>query len=149
VKITELNQAYELLVPLLGTGAALIFALALLFAGISSSVTAGMAGGSIYAGIFAEPYDIKDNHTKTGVLLTLIGATIVIFFVSDPFMGLVYSQMLLSIQLPITVFTLIYLTSKKSIMGDYVNTTSEKISLWAVGLIVAILNVLLFASFFA
>jgi manganese transport protein len=149
VKITELNQAYELLVPLLGTGAALIFALALLFAGISSSVTAGMAGGSIYAGIFAEPYDIKDNHTKTGVLLTLIGATIVIFFVSDPFMGLVYSQMLLSIQLPITVFTLIYLTSKKSIMEDYVNTTSEKISLWAVGLIVAILNVLLFASFFA
>jgi len=149
VKITELNQAYELLTPLLGSGAALIFALALLFAGISSSVTAGMAGGSIYAGIFAEPYDIKDNHTKVGVLLTLVGATIIIFFITNPFMGLVYSQMLLSIQLPITVFTLIYLTSKRSIMGDYVNTTFEKISLWTVGIIVAVLNVLLFASFFA
>ena len=108
-----------------------------------------MAGGSIYAGIFAEPYDIKDNHTKVGVLLTLVGATIVIFFISDPFMGLVYSQMALSIQLPITVFTLIYLTSKKSVMGTYVNSTFEKISLWTVGLIVALLNVLLFASFFA
>jgi len=82
-------------------------------------------------------------------LLTLVGATILIFFISDPFMGLVYSQMALSIQLPITVFTLIYLTSKKSIMGEYVNTISEKISLWAVGIIVGLLNILLFASFFA
>lgn len=149
VKITELGQAHELLIPLLGSGAAILFALALLFAGIASSVTAGMAGGSIYAGIFAEPYDIKDNHTKIGVLLTLVGATILIFFISDPFMGLVYSQMALSIQLPITVFTLIYLTSKKSIMGEYVNTFSEKISLWVVGIIVGLLNILLFASFFA
>ena len=78
-----------MLVPMLGSGAAIIFALALLFAGISSSVTAGMAGGSIYAGIFSEPYDIKDNHTKTGVLITLVTAAILILFISDPFKGLV------------------------------------------------------------
>jgi len=64
-------------------------------------------------------------------------------------MGLVYSQKALSIQLPIPVFTLIYLTSKKSVKGTYDNSTFEKISLWIVGLIVAFLYVLLFASFFA
>jgi manganese transport protein len=148
IKITQLEQAYELLTPLLGSGAAVLFALALLFAGISSSVTAGMAGGSIYAGIFAEPYNIKDKHSKTGVLVTLVGATILIFFISDPFMGLVYSQMIFSIQLPITVFTLIFLTSNKEVMGDYVNTTKDKISLWSVGIIVTILNVYLLLSFF-
>jgi len=148
IKITELAQAQQMLVPLIGSNAALIFAIALLFAGIASSVTAGMAGGSIYAGIFHEPYDVKDIHTKTGVLITLIVATILIFFISDPFKGLIISQMILSIQLPITIFTLIYLTSKKEIMREYVNTRNEKIALWLVGLVVTALNVLLLISFF-
>ena len=146
VKITELGQAQQMLVPMLGSGAAIIFALALLFAGISSSVTAGMAGGSIYAGIFSEPYDIKDNHTKTGVLITLVTAAILILFISDPFKGLVYSQMLLSIQLPITVFTQIYLTSSKKVMGQYANSTKDKIALWSVALCVTALNIALFIS---
>jgi len=146
VKITELGQAQQMLVPMLGSGAAIIFALALLFAGISSSVTAGMAGGSIYAGIFSEPYDIKDNHTKTGVLITLVTAAILILFISDPFKGLVYSQMLLSIQLPITVFTQIYLTSSKKVMGEYANSTKDKIALWSVALCVTALNIALFIS---
>ncbi|MEI7667363.1 MAG: Nramp family divalent metal transporter [Erysipelotrichaceae bacterium] len=148
IKITELAQAEQMLIPLIGSNAALIFAIALLFAGIASSVTAGMAGGSIYAGIFHEPYDVKDVHTKTGVLITLVVATILIFFISDPFKGLIISQMILSIQLPITIFTLIYLTSKKEIMREYVNTRNEKIALWSVGLIVTALNVLLVMSFF-
>ena len=46
--VTELEQAAAMLEPMLGRAAFLIFALALLFAGLSSSVTAGMAGGSIY-----------------------------------------------------------------------------------------------------
>jgi len=146
VKITQLGQAQQMLVPMLGSGAAIIFALALLFAGISSSVTAGMAGGSIYAGIFSEPYDIKDNHTKTGVLITLVTAAILILFISDPFKGLVYSQMLLSIQLPITVFTQIYLTSSKKVMGEYANSTKDKIALWSVALCVTALNIALFIS---
>jgi len=146
VKITQLDQAQQMLVPMLGSGAAIIFALALLFAGISSSVTAGMAGGSIYAGIFSEPYDIKDNHTKTGVLITLVTAAILILFISDPFKGLVYSQMLLSIQLPITVFTQIYLTSSKKVMGVYANSTKDKIALWSVALCVTALNIALFVS---
>ena len=124
-----------------------IFALALLFAGISSSVTAGMAGGSIFAGIFGKDYDIDDIHTKLGIGITLIGAAITIFFITNPFKGLIYSQMLLSIQLPITIFLQIYLTSSKKVMGKYANSTLNKITLWIIGLIVTGLNIMLLLSF--
>lgn len=143
IQVTELEQAQILLKPLLGNAAAIIFAIALLFAGISSSVTAGMAGASIFAGLFDEPYNIHDKHTKVGVLVTIIPALIIIFFVSNPFKGLVYSQMLLSVQLPITIFTQIYLTSSKKVMGEYKNTRWENIVLWVIGAIVAVLNIVL------
>lgn len=147
IVVTDLSQAEAMLSPLLGNMAGIIFAVALLFAGLSSSITAGMAGGSIFAGIFAEPYDIKDSHTKSGVLLTMIPATLIIFLISSPFDGLIYSQMLLSIQLPITIFALIYLTSSKKVMGKYANSKGNKTALWCIGLIVTILNIALLVSY--
>ena len=100
ISVGSLEQAQSMLRPLLGSASAIIFALALLFAGVSSSVTAGMAGGSIFAGLYKEPFDIQDSHTKLGVGVTLIGGLIAIFFIKNTFQGLVWSQMLLSIQLP-------------------------------------------------
>lgn len=148
ITVTTLEQARLLLEPLVGNYSSLLFALSLLFSGIASSITAGMAGGSIFAGIFKEPYDIKDKHTKTGVLITIILALITIFFVSDPFKGLIYSQILLSIQLPITLFLQIYLTSSKEIMGKYSNNLSDKIILYIIAGVVTILNIMLLLSFF-
>ncbi|MFL0269906.1 Nramp family divalent metal transporter [Candidatus Clostridium radicumherbarum] len=145
--VTALDQAQNMLRPLLGSTASIIFALALMFAGLSSSVTAGMSGGSIFAGLYGEPYDIKDNHTKLGVAITLLAAVIVIFFVKDPFNGLVLSQMLLSIQLPFTIFLQIYLTSSKKVMGRYVNGRLDTISLWIIGVIVTLLNIALLISY--
>jgi len=143
INVTELQQAQTMLKPLLGSSAAVVFAIALLFAGISSSVTAGMAGGTIFAGIFKEPYDIKDWHSKLGVGITMILAALIIQFITDPFKGLVYSQMLLSIQLPITIFLQIYLTSSKKIMGAHANDLKDRILLWLTGITVVVLNVLL------
>ena len=60
IGVEELQQAKSLLEPLLGNQAATIFALALLMAGISSTVTSGMAAGSIFAGMFGESYHVKD-----------------------------------------------------------------------------------------
>lgn len=147
IHVTALDQAQNMLRPLLGNTASLIFALALLFAGLSSSVTAGMAGGSIFAGLYGEPYDIKDNHTKIGVAITLLAAVMIIFFISKPFSGLVFSQMLLSIQLPFTIFLQIYLTSSKKVMGVYANSRLDNIALWVIGIIVTILNVALLISY--
>ncbi|AKN31380.1 Mg2+/Co2+ transporter [Clostridium carboxidivorans P7] len=143
INITDLGQARQMLEPLLGRGAAVIFAIALLFAGISSTITAGMAAGSIFAGIYKEPYDINDPHTKIGVGATLITAILIIFFIEDPFKGLIYSQMFLSIQLPITVFLQIYLTSSKKVMGKYSNDVFSKIVLGIIAVIITILNLML------
>jgi len=142
--VEELQQAKNLLEPLLGKSAALIFALALLFSGISSSITSGMAGGSIFAGIFSEPYDTKDKHTKTGIGISLIIAVIIIFMLTDLFKGLIISQMVLSIQLPFTIFLQIYLTSSKKVMGAYSNKLYTKIILLIIGAIVTYLNIRLF-----
>jgi len=49
VQVTELQQAKELLSPLLGSNAVVVFAVALLFAGIASTITSGMAAGTIFA----------------------------------------------------------------------------------------------------
>lgn len=147
IHVSELSQAQEMLKPLLGNAASIVFALALLFSGISSSITAGMAGGSIFAGIYKEPYDIKDDHTKIGVGITLIISVIIIFFIKNPFQGLIYSQMFLSIQLPISIFLQIYLTSSKKVMGKYANSKSGNIVLWSIGLIVTGLNIALLLSY--
>ena len=98
IEVTALQQAKEILQPLLGSNAGTIFAVALLCAGIASTITSGMAGGSIFAGLFGEPYDIRDNHSRLGVLLSLTVALLIIFMVSDPYRGLIISQMVLSIQ---------------------------------------------------
>ena len=143
VKVDDLAQATEMLRPLLGNSAALLFAVALLFAGISSTATAGMAGGSIFAGIFGEPYDVRDYHSWHGVLLTYWLAVAIILFIDDPFSGLIYSQMALSVQLPWTIALLLYLTSSKKVMGKYANSLWLKIILGFIGVIVIALNVML------
>lgn len=148
VRVTDLQQAESMLKPLLGGSASFIFALALLFSGIASSITAGMAGGTIFAGMFEEAYDINDKHTKIGIGITFIFALLAVFFIKDPFSGLLLSQMFLSIQLPITIFLQIYLTSSRKVMGKHANTGSENIMLWIVGIIVTVLNIMLLKSYF-
>ena len=146
IAVDELDQAQQLLVPLVGNNAGIIFAGALLLAGISSTITSGIAGASIFAGLYGEAYNHKDLHSKLGVLLSFIPALLIIFVVGDPFKGLIYSQMLLSIQLPITVFTQVYLTSSKKVMGKFVNSRSTTIILVTLGALVTFLNIALLIS---
>jgi manganese transport protein len=143
MQVTELAQASAMLRPLLGNTASFVFGFGLLLAGFSSSITAGMGGGTIFAGLYCEPYDIKDIHTKVGILIPLLGSLLVIFFIQNPFQALVISQVLLSVQLPWTIFLQISLTSSKKIMGKYANSKIDKIVLWSTGLFIAFLNVFL------
>lgn len=144
--VEELQQAKSLLDPLLGNSAGIIFALALLMAGVSSTITSGMAAGSIFAGMFGESYHIKDIHSKIGVILSLGIALILIFFIDNPFNGLIISQMVLSIQLPFTVFLQVGLTSSKKIMGDYANSRWSTFILYTIAIVVSILNIMLLFS---
>ena len=146
IKVSEIQQAESLLRPLLGNNASVVFALALLLSGISSTITSGMAGGSIVSGMYKEPYDIKDNHSRVGVLVSLLGALLLIFFVKDPFKGLILSQVFLSIQLPFTVAMQVYLTSSPKVMGKYVNSISTQIMLWLITGLVTFFNLWLLVS---
>ena len=144
--VTALEDAEALLTPLIGPWAGTLFALALLFAGVASSATAGMAGASIFAGMWGESYDMKDFHTRLGLGLTYGPALALIFFVSDSFTALLWSQMFLSLQLPITIFLQLYMTSNRAIMGKFVNRRGTSILLWGIGLFVTVLNVYLLVS---
>ena len=146
IQVEELQQAKSLLEPLLGNSAAVVFALALLMAGISSTITSGMAAGSIFAGIFGESYHIKDSHSQVGVILSLGIALLLIFFIGDPFKGLLISQMILSIQLPFTVFLQVGLTSSRKVMGQYVNSKWSTFVLYAIAAVVTVLNIMLLVS---
>jgi len=146
--VSELQQANQLLAPLLGSNAAIVFAVALLFAGVASTITSGMAAGTIFAGMYKEPYDIKDNHSRVGVAISLVIAFGIILLITNPFQGLIISQMILSIQLPFTIFLQVYLTSSEKVMGKYKNSTHSKILLYSLGVIVAVLNIALFVSLF-
>lgn len=146
VKVEELQQAQSLLEPLLGSQAALVFALALLMAGISSTVTSGMAAGSIFAGMFGESYHVKDIHSRVGILLSLGVALVVILFIDNPFQGLIFSQMVLSIQLPFTIFLQVWLTSSRRVMGAYVNSRWSTWVLYTMAVVVSVLNIALLFS---
>jgi manganese transport protein len=147
IQVNELQQSEKLLAPLLGTNATLVFAIALLFAGIASSITSGMAGGSIVSGMYSEPYDVRDNHSRIGVFISLVGALIMIFFIGNPFKALILSQVFLGIQLPFTVAIQIYLTSSKKVMGKYANSPFLITVLSLIAGIVTILNVKLLVDF--
>ena len=144
--VSELEQAQELLRPLLGAHAGTIFAVALLLAGVASSVTSGMAGGIMTSGMAGEPYNIRDKHSLAGAAGSLLLGLAIIWCISDPFQGLLYSQMLLSIQLPITMAALIYLTSSSAVMGKYANPPASRWLLITLTAIVTALNVMLFIS---
>ena len=145
--VEELQQAQSLLTPLLGEAASIVFALALLMAGISSTITSGMAAGSIFAGIFGESYHIKDIHSRVGVLLSLGIALLIIFLIDNPFYGLIISQMILSMQLPFTVFLQVSLTSSKRVVGNHANSRWSSFVLYTIAAIVSILNIMLLVGF--
>lgn len=147
ILVDDLQQAKSLLDPLLGSNAGVVFALALLFAGVSSTMTSGIAAGSIFAGMYNEPYNIKDIHSRMGIIISLGVALLIIFAIDNPFMGLIISQAILSMQLPVTVFLQVRLTSSEKVMGKYANRPFTKWILYTIAAIVTFLNVLLLISF--
>lgn len=146
IQVTELPQAYALLIPLLGEKAGFIFAGGLFFAGFSSSITAGMAGGTIAAGICGKEYNIKEQCTKFGILISILGGAAVIFFVENILNAMILSQALLCFQLPITIASQLYLTSSQKVMGEFKNRWSTSLTIAAMGIFVTILNIYLLAT---
>lgn len=114
--IESIEEAHRTLAPLLGAGASLAFAVALLCSGLASSTTGTLAGQIILEGFLNVRISLWARR-----LITMIPALIVIALNIDPLMILVLSQAFLSLQLPFAVVPLIWFTRRRSVMGSYVN----------------------------
>lgn len=148
VIVTDVIQAADTLRPLAGNLAELLFAVALICAGISSSITACLTGGTVFSGFLGKEIDPQNSWFRAGVLISAVPAIILILFLKDTFSALIWSQVVLSIQLPLTIIPLILLTRSRRVMGAYANKRFENLLLYVCGAIIIFLNVLLLVSFF-
>jgi manganese transport protein len=118
--VATLEGAHVTLIPLFGSFAALVFAIALLSAGISSSITGTLAGQSVMDGLtdFKIPLWFRRLITR---FINLIPLTVAILLGIEPLNVLVYSQAVLSILLPLPIIPLLIFGANKEIMGELVN----------------------------
>ena len=117
--VATLDQAYTTLIPLFGNFAALVFALALLSAGISSSVTGTLAGQSVMDGLTGFKISLWVRRLITR-FINVIPVTIAILLGIEPLRILVLSQVALSLLIPLPLIPLIMYTSNKNIMKELV-----------------------------
>jgi manganese transport protein len=121
--VMDIDQAYNLLAPVAGTAfAAILFGLALLASGQSSTFTGTIAGQVIMEGFLELKIPCWQRRLITRVL-ALGPAMVGVLTLGDHAIGkmLVGSQVVLSLQLPFAMYPLISLTGKRRLMGDFVN----------------------------
>lgn len=140
--VAEIQDAYKLLSPLLGVGAAsAIFGFALLASGQSSALTATLAGQIVMEGFLhlRLPSWLRRLATR---MLAVIPTLVAIIFWGDQSTGslLIASQVVLSLQLSFAVIPLIMFTSDRRLMGEFVNPLWLKIFASAVAVIIVSLN---------
>jgi len=140
--VAEIQDAYQLLSPLLGVStASAIFGIALLASGQSSTLTATLAGQIVMEGFIQMrlPPWIRRLATR---LIAIVPALIAIIFFGDKSTGnlLVFSQVILSLQLSFAVIPLVMFTSNRRLMGEFVNPLWLKFSAWFVAIIIVSLN---------
>ncbi len=143
--VADINDAYRLLAPVLGTTlASVAFAIALLASGQQATLTGTLAGQIVMEGfvnIRLRPW-LRRLLTR---LLAIIPAIIVAALYGERGTGelLILSQVILSLQLSFAVVPLVQFTSEKAKMGSFVNSRWMKIAAWSVTIIIIVLNVYL------
>jgi manganese transport protein len=140
--VTEIQQAHGLLAPLLGTSlASLAFAIALLCAGQSSTITGTLAGQVVMEGFLRfrmRPW-LRRIITRS---VAIVPAVIVVAIYGDEgtYKLLILSQVILSLQLPFAVIPLIQFTSDRAWMGEFANGRTVKALAWLCAAVILSLN---------
>ncbi len=148
IVVTQIAQAHLLLAPLLGTAmASVMFAVALLAAGQSSTLTGTMAGQIVMEGFLnfrMRPW-LRRLITR---LAAVVPAAVTIYISGEEgiYRLLILSQVVLSLQLPFAVIPLIHFTSDRRRMGMFSNRTWVKLLAWAAAAIIVALNARLVAG---
>jgi len=149
--VASIDDAHNLLAPLLGTSlAATIFAVALFASGQSSTITGTMAGQVILEGFLNLRIPCWQQRLITR-LCALVPALIAISLMGDHAIGklLVVSQVVLSMQLPFAVVPLVLFCSRRSIMGEWTIGVALRIVSWAVSIIIIAANLYLLYVLFS
>jgi manganese transport protein len=142
IVVTQIQQAHLLLAPLLGTSlAGVIFAVALLCSGQSSTLTGTMAGQVVMEGFLnfrMRPW-LRRLVTRA---LAIVPAAFTIYFAGDQstFGLLILSQVILSMQLPFAVIPLIHFTSDRARMGSFANSLWVRVLAWSTAAVIVGLN---------
>jgi manganese transport protein len=134
----DLKDAFHTLGPLLGRAAAVIFAVALLCSGLSSSTVGVMAGQVIIEGFLSIRFPIFLRR-----FLTVIPALVVIGVGTDPFKILNWSQVLLSFTLPFALVPLLLLVQREAVMRDFKSAVRTRVAGWAAAVIIIVLDAVL------
>jgi manganese transport protein len=147
IVVTEIQQAHLLLSPLLGTTlASIVFAIALLCSGQSSTITGTLAGQIVMEGFLDIRIRPWLRRMATRLLAVLPAAlTIMIAGESSTFQLLILSQVILSLQLPFAIIPLVQFTSDRARMGGFANPIWVRILSWATAILIIGLNVRLVA----
>ena len=139
--VAEIQDAYQLLTPLLGAGASTVFAIALLASGLNSTVTGTLAGQIVMEGFLNIRLRPWLRRLITRLIAIVPAAITAIFFgASGTAKLLVFSQVILSLQLSFAVIPLVIFTSDRRKMGDLVNPRWLTALGWLVALAIAVLN---------
>jgi manganese transport protein len=135
--IASISDAYKTLIPLFGLGAGTVFIITLLASGISSSVVGTLAGQTIMEGLLGMKVNVWLRRIVTR-FINVIPTTIALLLGFDPLSILVYSQVILSLMIPLPMLPLVLLTRNKAVMGEFVNRNiTTLISVVFVGIILA------------
>jgi manganese transport protein len=141
--VAEIQTAYHTLTPLLGIGAAGVFLLSLIASGISSSTVGTMAGQMIMQGFVRFRIPILVRR-----LVTMLPAFAVVALGANATRSLVISQVVLSIALPLPMISLLIFTSRRDIMGQFVNNRLTGIAALVGTVVVLLLNIFLILQIF-
>jgi manganese transport protein len=142
IVVTQIQQAHQLLAPLLGTTAAgIVFAVALLCSGQSSTLTGTMAGQVVMEGFLSfrmRPW-LRRMITR---VLAITPAALTIYIAGDEssLQLIILSQVILSLQLPFAVIPLIHFTSDRTRMGEFASGFWVRVLAWTSAVIIVGLN---------
>lgn len=140
--VSSIQDAHLLLQNIFGNAAPTLFAIALICAGQSSTITGTLAGQIIMEGYLNLRISPLLRRIVTR-LIAIVPAVITILFFGNEKLGdlLVLSQVILSMQLGFAVIPLIHFNSSKKLMGDFMIKTWVKVLAWICALVIVGLNI--------
>src|SRR5919197_1394784 len=118
--VASISDSYRTLLPLFGAIAGIVFLVTLLFSGIASSVVGTLAGQAIMEGLLGKKVNIWFRRFVTR-FVNVVHTTIAILLGLDPLNILVYSQVILSLMIPLPIIPLVVISRNKTLMGEFVN----------------------------